>query len=107
MSLKVIGSGFGRTGTMSMRIAQDERGFGPCHHMVDVMQNPDQPAHWAALARGEDVDWADVFAGYAAQVDNPGAAFWHELAIAFPEARVIQTERPEDGQAVSLQFASH
>jgi hypothetical protein len=96
MTLKIIGSGFGRTGTMSTKIALEQLGFGPCHHMVEVMQNPSQPAHWAALARGEEIDWAEVFDGYCAQVDNPGAVFWHELSIAFPEAKVIHTERPEE-----------
>ena len=32
---------------------------------------------YAAFARGENVDWAEVFAGYGAQVDFPGAAVWH------------------------------
>ena len=96
MSLKVIGSGFGRTGTMSTKLALEELGFGPCHHMVEVMKNPAQPAHWAALARGEEVDWAEVFEGYAAQVDFPGASVWHALTVAFPDARVIHTERPEE-----------
>lgn len=40
MTLKVIGSGFGRTGTMSTKIALEKLGFGPCHHMVEVMENP-------------------------------------------------------------------
>jgi hypothetical protein len=31
MTLKVIGSGFGRTGTMSTKIALEQLGFGPCH----------------------------------------------------------------------------
>lgn len=96
MSLQIIGSGFGRTGTMSTKIALEQLGFGPCHHMVEVMGNPAQPAYWAAHAAGEDVDWAEVFAGYKAQVDFPGAAVWHELSIAFPDAKVIHTERPED-----------
>lgn len=96
MSLKVIGSGFGRTGTMSTKIALEQLGFGPCHHMVEVMGNATQPAHWDAHAAGMDVDWADVFADYAAQVDFPGASVWHELSIAFPEAKVVHTERPEE-----------
>ncbi|MBD3626201.1 MAG: hypothetical protein HUJ24_12685 [Rhodobacteraceae bacterium] len=96
MSLKIIGSGFGRTGTMSTKIALEQLGFGPCHHMVEVMGNPDQPAYWQAHAAGDEVDWAEVFAGYAAQVDFPGASVWHELSIAFPDAKVIHTERPED-----------
>lgn len=96
MSLKVIGCGFGRTGTMSAKIALEQLGFGPCHHMVEVMGNPDQPAHWATYAAGEEVDWAEVFSGYGAQVDFPGAAVWHELSIAFPDALVLHTERPEE-----------
>lgn len=96
MGLKIIGSGFGRTGTMSTKMALEQLGFGPCHHMTEVMQNPAQPAHWDALARGEELDWAEVFEGYAAQVDFPGASVWQDLAVAFPEAKVIHTERPEE-----------
>ncbi len=96
MTPRIIGSGFGRTGTMSTKMALEQLGFGPCHHMVEVMGNPDQLAHWQAHAAGEEVDWAEVFAGYAAQVDFPGASVWHELSIAFPDAKVIHTERPED-----------
>jgi len=96
MALKVIGSGFGRTGTMSTKMALEQLGLGPCHHMVEVMGNPAQPPHWADLAAGVDVDWSEVFEGYASQVDFPGASVWHELSIAFPDARVIHTERPED-----------
>ena len=95
MSLKVIGSGFGRTGTMSMKQALGVLGFGPCHHMIEVMENPAQPAHWKAIAAREQVDWADVFEGYTSQVDWPGAHVWQETSIAFPDARVIHTERPE------------
>ncbi len=96
MGLKIIGSGFGRTGTMSTKMALEQLGFGPCHHMTEVMQNPAQPAHWDALARGKELDWAEVFEGYAAQVDFPGASVWQDLAVAFPEAKVIHTERPEE-----------
>lgn len=96
MGLKIIGSGFGRTGTMSTKMALEALGFGPCHHMVEVMGNPAQPPHWAALAAGQDVDWADVFDDYTSQVDFPGASVWHELSIAFPNAKVIHTERPEE-----------
>ncbi len=96
MALKIIGSGFGRTGTMSTKIALEQLGFGPCHHMVEVMENPDQPAYWKSLASGKSVDWAEVFDDYSSQVDFPGAAYWHDLAIAFPEAKVIHTERAEE-----------
>ena len=95
MTLKVIGSGFGRTGTMSTKTALEQLGLGPCHHMIEVMNNPAQPAHWQAVAVGEQVDWHEVFADYEAQVDWPGAHVWEKTAAAFPEALVLHTERPE------------
>ncbi|PKP85087.1 MAG: hypothetical protein CVT80_04505 [Alphaproteobacteria bacterium HGW-Alphaproteobacteria-2] len=96
MGLKVIGSGFGRTGTMSTKMALEELGFGPCHHMTEVMGSPDQPAFWSAFVEGRDVDWTEVFADYNSQVDFPGAAVWPQLIAAFPDAKVVHTERPED-----------
>jgi hypothetical protein len=96
MTLQVIGSGFGRTGTMTMKLALGELGFAPCYHMIEVMENPGHLAHWKAVFAGEPVDWADVYEGYCAQVDWPGAYAWHEASIAFPEAKVIHTERPEE-----------
>ncbi len=96
MSLKVIGSGFGRTGTMSTKLALEQLGFGTCHHMTEVMENPKQPAFWTAHADGVELDWAEVFAEYSSQVDFPGAAVWHQLSVAFPHAKVIHTERPEE-----------
>lgn len=96
MSLRIIGSGFGRTGTMSTKLALEQLGLGPCHHMIEVMHNPAQPAHWKAVAAGRPVDWAEVFAGYVSQVDWPGAAVWRQTAAAFPEAKVVHTERPEE-----------
>lgn len=42
------------------------------------------------------MDWSVVFEGYASQVDWPGAAIWEQSLAAFPDARVIHTERPED-----------
>ena len=96
MGLKVIGSGFGRTGTMSTKMALEQLGFGPCHHMTEVMGSPEQPAFWKAHAAGKNLDWAEVFREYGAQVDFPGALVWHELSIAFPNAKVVHTERPEE-----------
>jgi hypothetical protein len=46
MSLEVIGSGFGRTGTMTTKQALETLGFGPCHHMVEIIENPQQLSLW-------------------------------------------------------------
>ncbi|MGC9993114.1 MAG: sulfotransferase family protein [Candidatus Cybelea sp.] len=96
MSITVIGSGFGRTGTASLKRALEMLGFGPCHHMEEVMENPEQVTHWRAFVAGEPVDWGDVFKGYHAQVDWPGSHVWRELAAAYPDAKVIHSVRPED-----------
>lgn len=95
MTLLVIGSGLGRTGTKSLKYALEELGFGPCHHMHEILEHPEQVAHWQALAAGEAPDWEAVFAGYRSQVDWPGAHFWREIADAYPEAKVVHTVRPE------------
>ena len=96
MSLKVIGPGFGRTGTKSTKTALEQLGFGPCHHMYEVFDNPPQVAYWKDFADGKPVDWHAAFAGYGAQIDWPGAHVWRELSVAFPESKVLLTMRPED-----------
>ena len=96
MTLAVIGSGFGRTGTKSLKEALETLGMAPCHHMHEIVTHPEQVAHWQAVAAGKPVNWNDVFAGYTSQVDWPGAHVWRELSVAFPSAKVVHTERDPD-----------
>jgi hypothetical protein len=96
MALQVVGAGFGRTGTNSLKLALEQLGFAPCHHMFEVRDHPEQLADWQALARGETVDWDEVFAGYKAAVDWPSARYWRELAAYYSEAKVILSVRPAD-----------
>ena len=103
MSLQIIGAGFGRTGTNSLKLALERLGFGPCHHMFEVRDNPGQLPNWEAAARGETVDWDDVFHGYRSQVDWPGARYWRELVQHFPEAKVILSVRDPDAWFDSVQ----
>lgn len=102
MGLDVIGAGFGRTGTHSLKIALEQLGFGPCHHMYEVRRHHEQLAFWQAALRGEQVDWDAVFLGYRSQVDWPGAHFWRQLVSHFPEAKVILTVRDPDTWFESL-----
>jgi hypothetical protein len=103
MPLEIIGPGFGRTGTNSLKIALEHLGFGPCHHMFEVRDNPELLPDWEAAARGETVDWDEVFRGYRSQVDWPGARYWRELAHHFPEAKVILSVRDPDAWFDSVQ----
>lgn len=95
MTLKVIGSGFGRTGTMSLKLALEQLGIGRCHHMFEVLQRPEATAQWIAAADGQP-DWPGIFNGFSAAVDWPSATFWRELAAAYPEAKIVHTERDPD-----------
>ncbi len=93
MPLDVIGAGFGRTGTMSLKLALEQLGFGPCHHMVEVLMRPGAAEPWAAAARGERPDWDGVFADYRSSCDWPSCDYWRELAAHWPDAKVILTVR--------------
>jgi hypothetical protein len=93
MTLKVIGAGFGRTGTMSLKSALEELGLGPCYHMVETRAHPEHDAMWLSLARGETSDWRPMLAGYGSTVDWPTTYFWKELATANPDAKIILTLR--------------
>ena len=76
MSLSVIGTGFGRTGTMSLKLALERLGFGPCYHMYEVFANPEHIDVWNNAADGKAIDWEMLFTGYNAAVDFPAARFW-------------------------------
>ena len=96
MGLAVVGAGFGRTGTASLKVALEQIGFGPCHHMSEVRSQPGQLEHWEAAAAGETVDWDRVFAGYRSTVDWPSARFWRELAAFYHDAKVLLSVRPAE-----------
>jgi hypothetical protein len=91
--LLVIGAGFGRTGTMSLKAALELLGFGPCYHMTEMASNPGHFRLWTAARDGEPVDWRRLYARYRATVDWPGCLYYRELMTAFPQAKVILTVR--------------
>jgi len=92
MALKVIGSGLGRTGTMSLKLALEDLGFRRCYHMAEVLMNQHHAPLWVAAAEGRP-DWDTLFEGYAATVDYPGAPFWRALADYYPDAKVLHSVR--------------
>ncbi len=94
--MKVIGSGFGRTGTLSMKRALEELGVGPCYHMEEVMQHGSHVRVWHDASLGLPVDWPRLFAGYESAVDWPASAVYEDLMEAFPDAKVIHTVRDPD-----------
>jgi hypothetical protein len=114
MPLKVIGAGFGRTGTWSLCIALDQLGV-PCYHMSELFEKAPHPpfspyskeneSHldfWHKVANGKagtEYDWEKVLSKYAATVDYPACCVWRELLSAYPDAKVILTVHPRGADA--------
>ena len=96
MSLKVVGAGFGRTGTLSLKVALERIGFGPCYHMVEVFPRPEHVAMWHRLAFEQSMDWDEIFRGFGATVDWPAARWWREIAAHFPDAKVLLSVRDSE-----------
>lgn len=93
MSLQVIGAGWGRTGTESLKLALEHLGFGPCYHMIEVMKKVDALPHWEQLERGDTPDYEALFKGYRSAVDFPVARYYRELMAYYPDAKIILSVR--------------
>ena len=55
--IKVFGTGFGRTGTNSLKIALEKLGMGPCYHMKEIVLRPSHITMWYDIAQGENPKW--------------------------------------------------
>ena len=91
--MEVIGAGFGRTGTTSLKAALEKLGFDPCYHMTEVFAHPEHTDFWISAWRGEPVDWDRVLGGYEAAVDWPACTFYEELMQRHPDAKVLLSVR--------------
>src|SRR3712207_7389050 len=92
--MEIIGAGFGRTGTMSLKAALEELGFGPCYHMYELLlEHPEHVDQWAAAVRGEPIDWHGLLDGYGAAVDWPTCSFYADLMRAYPDAKIVLSVR--------------
>ena len=81
---------------MSLKVALETLGFGPCYHMIEVFENPEHVGFWEAAWRGEPVDWDAFFADYEATVDWPACTFYGELLRRNPDAKVLLSVRDSE-----------
>jgi hypothetical protein len=93
MTLQIIGAGFGRTGTLSLKYALENLGFSACYHMEEVFAHPWHARTWLKACRGQPLDWDRLLHGYRATVDWPACAFYPQLMQRYPQARVILSTR--------------
>lgn len=104
--MKVLILGLGRTGTASMRTAMKQLGYVDTYHMMNCsIENPPDALMWMdALAAKYDgvgapftrADWDQLLGNCQAVCDWPAVAFAKELIEAYPEAKVILTNRDVD-----------
>lgn len=109
-TLKVIGLGYPRTGTMSLKHALELLGMGPCYHMIEVFRRPDDAQFWieawdqqVKFGSSKTIDWQRVFQGFQSTTDCPGSGFWERLIVDFPQAKFVLTEREPESWYSSFQ----
>lgn len=102
MSIPIFGAGVGRTGTYSLKLAINQLGLGPCHHMEEVLHHmPMQVPLWSAALSGCP-DWQAIYSGYKSAVDWPTAGFFRELIATYPSAKFVLTHRNPENWADSF-----
>ena len=99
--LAVIGAGFGRTGTLSMRAALNILGLGPVHHMFELIKTPALSPRWLDALDDSNI-LRELLADYRSAVDWPSCHFWRELMALYPQAKVILTVREPKGWYKSI-----
>lgn len=117
-TIQVIGAGFGRTGTLSLKRALDILLKGNCYHMNELMKEDETPQ--PSFMEGASADpvlfthseaWLDIgtnngsfknvkikalLKDYVAIVDFPSSVFYNELFQAYPNSKVILTVRDKE-----------
>jgi len=98
-ALEIIGSGYGRTGTDTLREALTTLGY-KTYHMKEIIERglSTDITDWTKLAQSSCQDHAllrNIFdrGGWNAAVDFPASMCWEELMMVYPHAKVIHTER--------------
>ncbi|KAJ7127634.1 hypothetical protein C8R44DRAFT_778624 [Mycena epipterygia] len=103
--MQVLGLGFSRTGTASMRIALEMLEYKKTNHGFAVWTNPSERAMWTEAINAKffgkgrlygRADWDRLLGHCMAVTDVPHLLFAEELIAAYPEAKVILTMRDPD-----------
>lgn len=102
--LKVIGAGWGRTGTTSTLGALEELGFGPCYTFFTIMSaRQDHFARWMDIYAGRPADWPALFEGFNSVVDWPACDFYADILSVWPQAKIILNVRDPHAWYKSMQ----
>lgn len=105
--MRVIGAGWGRTGTTSAAAALDRLGAGPCLQMQEIWARPALADIWNRHREGERADWRVVLTEWGSSVDWPGCWQWQEFADLWPGAPVLLSVRDPDEWYDSVRATIH
>ena len=94
--MQVIGAGLGRTGTNSLKVALEVLLNGPCYHMFELWQHPEDVSGWQSAVDGQPMNWQQFLGNWVATVDWPGAPLFDQMAQAFPDALVLLSIREDE-----------
>ncbi|MEQ4724784.1 sulfotransferase family protein [Nonomuraea sp. B19D2] len=101
--MRVIGTGYGRTGTTSLKAALVQLGFGPCLSAGDVFRNPQLIRPLLGAVEGGSANWAEILTGYESMVCEPATPCWRQLVEQYPQAKVVHTVRDPEQWINSVQ----
>ncbi|KAJ7139141.1 P-loop containing nucleoside triphosphate hydrolase protein [Mycena epipterygia] len=114
--MRVLVLGYPRTGTAcdgnpAMQAALEILGYGDVHHMNSIFANPPEAEMWAEainarfFGRGAPYgreEWDQLLGHCEAVTDTPAAMFATDLVAAYPDAKVILTNRDPDNWWMSF-----
>lgn len=114
--LRVLCLGLSRTGTVSLRQALVQLGYKDCYHFASVLQeNPLDSVLWLEALKAKfrgigapysKKEWDALLGHCQAITDTPCVLFYKELLEAYPDAKVILTERDDAEQWFRSQMAT-
>lgn len=96
MSIKIIGAGFPRTGTTTLKKALELLGYDKTYHFKDLIADPKKLKHWKELEAKGTTNFDQLFDGFQATVDFPGYPYYKILMHKYPDAKMILTTRDVD-----------
>ncbi len=94
MSIKIIGAGFPRTGTNTLRESLELLGFSKTYHMKQLLVHPENLHYWTTLRESGTTNWEALYDGYEATVDFPCYPWYKQHMKQYPDAKVILSTRP-------------
>ena len=92
--MKVIGAGYTRTGTVSLKTALETLGVGPCLHPLTAPET--ERVLERARSDGATLDWREHLGPWNAAAGWVGARYYRELIEAWPSSVVVLSVRDAD-----------